>query len=70
MPKMNGLDFIREIKKTIQNQNIPIIINSGYLNREILQFANHHGIKDILVKPFNEEIFIDKFCYALGLHLL
>lgn len=65
MPEMNGIDFIQEIKDTDEYKNIPIIISSGNVNSEHVRKALIHGIKGILVKPFNYDRFMDRVTKAI-----
>ena len=57
MPIMDGLEMIREIRKT--NQNIKIIIMSAHNESEFKEEANNLGINDYLVKPFDFMQFIE-----------
>ncbi len=53
MPKMNGLEMSRKIKKL--DENIPIIILSAYSEKEKLLQAIDIGISKYFIKPFNPE---------------
>jgi len=63
MPLMNGYDVLRALKEDYRTQDIPVliisIVDDG--NRRILPGAN-----DYLLKPFQEEMLIDKVQALLG----
>jgi response regulator RpfG family c-di-GMP phosphodiesterase len=53
MPQMNGLEFIREIKK--KNPKIPCMLLSGYQQTpEIMEALNQEVIIAYMMKPFNK----------------
>jgi YesN/AraC family two-component response regulator len=66
MPKMNGLQLIKEIKLRAKYKNIPVIIISGTLDADNVKTAISLGINNILVKPFTYNLFIEKIGQALG----
>lgn len=66
MPKMNGLQLIKEIKMRAKYKDIPVIIISGTLEAENVKTAISLGINNIIVKPFTYNIFIEKIGRALG----
>lgn len=66
MPKMNGLQLIKEIKLRAKYKDIPVVIISGTLEAENVKTAISLGINNILVKPFNYNIFIERIGRALG----
>ena len=66
MPKMNGLQLIREIKMRAKYKDIPVIIISGTLEADIVKSAIALGINNIIVKPFTYNLFIEKIGRALG----
>lgn len=66
MPRMNGLQLIREIKLRAKYRDIPVIIISGTLEAENVKTAIALGINNIIVKPFTYNIFIEKIGRALG----
>jgi len=67
MPKINGLEFIEKIKDDEELKNIPIVISSGNINGSNLQNAIVLGIKDIIVKPFSYNLFVDRLCKAINM---
>ncbi len=49
MPKMNGLEFIKQLRT--QNDNTPLIFFTGHGNRELMLEAIKYGAFDFLDKP-------------------
>ncbi|MGZ3787767.1 MAG: response regulator [Bacteriovorax sp.] len=66
MPRMNGLQLIKEIKLRAKYRDIPVLIISGTLEAENVKTAIALGINNIIVKPFTYNIFIEKISRALG----
>lgn len=67
MPRMNGLQLIKEIKLRAKYKDIPVLLISGTLEAENVKTAIALGINNILVKPFTYNIFIEKIGRALGI---
>lgn len=67
MPKINGIEFIEQIKQREEHKEIPIVISSGNINGNNLQTAILLGIRDIIVKPFSYNLFVDRLCKALNI---
>jgi YesN/AraC family two-component response regulator len=65
MPRMSGLQLIKELKQRKKYQNIPILIISGSVNADNVKIAASMGITNIIVKPFNYNIFLEKISRAL-----
>jgi len=67
MPRMNGLQLIKEIKLRAKYKDIPVLLISGTLEAENVKTAIALGINNILVKPFTYNIFIEKIGRTLGI---
>jgi len=52
MPKINGLDLIKEIRK--DNHTIPIIVTSAYTDKDFLLESIKLSLVDYVVKPIKE----------------
>jgi len=50
MPGINGIEILKRIKKL--NQDIPIIILSGYSSKSSYSNVISSGAKNVLLKPF------------------
>lgn len=66
MPKMGGLQLIKEIKQRAKYKDIPVLIISGNLEAESVKSAMSMGIHNIIVKPFTYNIFLERIGRALG----
>ncbi len=58
MPKMNGLEILKEIKKI--SPDTKVIIASGYQSVETAQEAIKLGASDYVVKPFESKELLSK----------
>lgn len=67
MPKMNGLQLIKELKMRKKYQDIPILIISGSVDAENVKLAISMGVSNIIVKPFTYNNFLDKVGRTLGI---
>lgn len=54
MPKLNGFELTHRIRHSteIVNRLVPIVMVTGYANRDNIQKAINSGIDEVLVKPF------------------
>jgi len=53
MPRVNGFDVLKELKKT--NPRLKIIIATGYKSVETAQEAVRLGASEYIVKPFDKQ---------------
>ena len=61
MPKKSGVDIIKELEdKNHPNSLDGVIIVSGELNKTVLAEAMKRGVKNFLVKPFDEDQFNER----------
>lgn len=56
MPGLSGIETLSEIKKL--NQNIPVVVITGYGTLQNAQEAIKYGIKDFIYKPLNVPEFL------------
>lgn len=70
MPKMNGIQLIREIKAKAKYRNIPLVLISGNLHSDNVKDAIILGVKSILVKPFNYDLFLEKVATTVDYQFL
>ena len=57
MPKLNGLDMIKEIRSI--NKDIPILVLSAYNETEYFMSSIKLGVDGYLIKPINTNQFLD-----------
>lgn len=60
MPRLNGYEFLKNIRKSGFYRNIPIIMLVGSDNSENIINYLHNGANDILMKPFNPKDLYEK----------
>jgi DNA-binding NtrC family response regulator len=51
MPKLSGIETLREIRKI--DREVPVIIITGYRTQEDQEEALFYGVKQFISKPFN-----------------
>ena len=51
MPKLSGIDTLREIRKI--DEKVPVIIVTGYGTQKDEKEALLYGVRDFISKPFN-----------------
>ena len=51
MPKLSGIETLREIRKI--DGEVPVIIITGYGRQKDEKEALHYGVTDFISKPFN-----------------
>jgi DNA-binding NtrC family response regulator len=62
MPKKTGLDFLKEL--AVRGKRIPVIIVSGYGDKDMISDAWKLGAFDFLDKPINRKRFIENLAIA------
>lgn len=60
MPRKNGFDLLDEFKDNPFNSVNKVLAMSGTLDMDVLTIATYHGVKTFLVKPFDENLFLEK----------
>lgn len=66
LPQMNGLDLLRYFKTQGWLENTAVIVISALGYPELLQKATAAGAKDLLVKPFETDVLLDKVWRSLA----
>jgi CheY-like chemotaxis protein len=65
MPRINGIDFLRQVRASGAFSDIPVILVSGNENSEENMLAFDLGITDFVQKPFNPTKLLEKVKLAL-----
>jgi CheY-like chemotaxis protein len=68
MPKMNGKECLKEIKKIQHLKNIPVVIYSTSSFRHDIIEAKNLGATDFITKPFTMHELIDVLDNFFGKH--
>lgn len=66
MPKKTGYDLIGEFDGTSINNKDSILVVSGTLEKELIAKILQSGVKNLMVKPFDEKQFQEKVLKVLG----
>jgi len=51
MPGMNGLETLRELRKT--DPEVPVLMMTAYGDLEVVETAKKYGVKHYIIKPFD-----------------
>ena len=66
MPKKSGYDLISDVEVGGINSKESIVIISGTLEKDLIAKIIANGVKNLLVKPFDEKQFQEKVLKILG----
>jgi len=53
MPRMDGYEFLKQVKKDPELARIPVIILTASISAEVVDQAKKAGAVDFILKPFN-----------------
>lgn len=67
MPVMDGLEMLTRLKGDPALKNIPVIMLTAEGGRQTVMRIAKLGIRDYIVKPFKEEVLIDKTSRVINL---
>jgi DNA-binding response OmpR family regulator len=60
MPKISGFEFLQEIRKNKNTQNIPVIVISALTDEENIERIMDMGAIDFVKKPIDLQYLVDK----------
>lgn len=60
MPKMKGLDLLKQVRATSEWQNLPFVLLTSESEREQVTEAVLAGVSQYIVKPFAAKVFEEK----------
>lgn len=66
MPKKSGVDLIAEFDGNTLNKKESVLVVSGTLDKDVISAMMNGGIKNFLVKPFDEAAFQEKALKVLS----
>ncbi len=64
MPEMNGLDFLKEVRRQSAYDQVPVIMVTTETEIEHMAMAMEAGANEYVMKPFTREILTDKLRLA------
>lgn len=64
MPVMDGLQLLYEF--CVRDMKIPFIIISAYPEDDKLLIAPHLGVSELIIKPFEAKVFVEKIANFLN----
>jgi len=59
MPKMNGIDLVRELRT--RSLSLPVMIMTGFADEQSMRSIASIGVQALIEKPFTVTSFVDKF---------
>lgn len=65
MPVMEGLEALKRLKASPQTEQIPVIMLTGFENKELLTECIRSGAEDYIVKPFQREFLLARIQSSL-----
>lgn len=68
MPKMKGLDLLKQVRATAEWANLPFVLLTSESERDQVTEAVLAGVSQYIVKPFSAKIFEDKLKAAWMKH--
>lgn len=64
MPNMNGLEFVKAIRK--KDKDIPIVMITTEGERKSVIMALKAGVNNFIIKPFTPQVLKEKLAVILG----
>jgi two-component system chemotaxis response regulator CheY len=68
MPKLKGLDLLKQLRATTEFTNLPFVLLTSESERDQVTEAVLAGVSQYIVKPFSAKIFEDKLKVAYSKH--
>lgn len=66
MPRLNGIDFLKQVRSSGMFRNIPVLLVSANENEEDIALSYGLGIVDFIRKPFNPISLKEKVFQAIN----
>ena len=66
MPEMNGLDLVKEVRKTDATKGMPILMVTTVAGKEDIVTALKAGVNNYMVKPFDTATLRAKIAQVAG----
>lgn len=68
MPKMKGLELLKQVRATAEWSNLPFVLLTSESERDQVTEAVLAGVSQYIVKPFSAKIFEEKLKGAYNKH--
>lgn len=68
MPKMTGLELLKQVRATAEFQALPFVLLTSESERDQVTEAVLAGVSQYIVKPFSAKVFEDKMRTAYQKH--
>jgi len=65
MPRMSGLDVLKELKESKSTKMVPVLMSTGESDKETVVTAIKLGADDYIVKPIDSNVLFDKLYVLL-----
>jgi two-component system chemotaxis response regulator CheY len=65
MPNMSGLELFKEARADEKMKNIPFLMLTSSSNVESVQEAISAGVTDYIIKPYQQDVFLEKIINKL-----
>ena len=66
MPNMDGISFVKNLRNSYYNLDLPVIMLTTTSDRELKEEAYGAGINMFLTKPVQPDVLLDKIESLLG----
>ena len=53
LPNINGLEFLNRLRKIQKKQDFPVVVVTGYTQKEMVTEILRHDVKGLLAKPLD-----------------
>jgi two-component system, chemotaxis family, chemotaxis protein CheY len=68
MPKVNGIDFLKQVRSDARFKHLPFIMLSSENQKEVVIQSIQEGVSTYLLKPWTKETLLNKIKQALKGH--
>jgi two-component system chemotaxis response regulator CheY len=65
MPKMSGIEFLKQIRSISQYKQLPIVMVTSEISKTNVIEALKNGATDYIIKPIDDKIFKEKILKIL-----
>lgn len=66
MPKMDGVEFLRKIRRDTKTNKLPFVMTSANIEQAAVISAIKNGVSEYVVKPFSAKILMERIKTAIS----